>query len=159
VLTGRDDGQVTLLIIGYLLVAAVLIVIGVDVSAAFLARRALSSVADAAAISAAQQVDRAALYAGNAPACGAALPVDATAAARAVDATVRDDLPDLRRMFAYVSPPETTAAGGEVGVRLSGQASLPFGRVVAVLLPGRTPGVSITVTTHAESAVSGASGC
>jgi uncharacterized membrane protein len=159
VLSGRDDGQLTLLVIGYLLMAVLLILVGVDVSAAFLARRSLSSVADAAALSAAQQVDRAALYAGAAPDCGTALPVDATAAERAVDASVDDDLPDLHHEFTDLGPPETTVAGGEVAVRLSGRAALPFEHVLALLLPGHAPGVPITVTAHAESAVSGAAGC
>jgi uncharacterized membrane protein len=159
VLTGRDEGQLTLLIIGYMLVAALLIVIGVDVSAAFLDRRALASVADAAALSAAQQIDRDAVYAGVSPACGSALPVDTDAAAGAVDASVSDDLPDLHRMFTDIAPPQTTVAGGQVAVRMTGQASLPFGHVIALLLPGHAQEVPITVTAHAESAVSGAAGC
>src|SRR4051794_15481915 len=153
-LTRRDDGQLTLLVIGYAAIAAVLVVIGVDVSAAFLARRQLSSVADAAALAAAQEVDRAAVYTGAGPVCGGSLPVDAAAAADAVDAAVADDLPDLGRMFARVDAPQTSAAGGVVTVRISGAASVPFGQVIARLLPGRPAAVPIVVTAHAESAVS-----
>lgn len=157
-LTRNDDGQLTLLVIGYAFLALVLVIVGVDVSAAFLARRELSSVADAAAIAAAQQVDRTAVYAGADRACSP-LPVDASAAGAAVEAAVADDLPELERIFVRLDPPQTTAAGGAVSIRLSGDAHLPFGRVIGLLLPGRPTSVPVAVTAHAESAVSGADGC
>ena len=52
-----DAGQLTLLIIGFTALATLLILVGVDVSKVFLARRALSSAADAAALAAAQSVN------------------------------------------------------------------------------------------------------
>jgi uncharacterized membrane protein len=158
VLTKTDDGQLTLLVIGYAFLALVLVLVGVDVSAAFLARRQLSSVADAAALTAAQQVDRAAVYAGDNPACSA-LPVDTSAAGAAAGSAVADAIPELERSFVRVDPPQTTAAAGVVTVRLSGAASMPFGRIVRLLLPGRSSSVPITVISHAESAVSAADGC
>src|SRR4051794_41470556 len=77
-----DEGQLTLLIIGFVAIAAVLIVIGVDASKVFLAQRALSSAADAAALSASQAVDKVAIYAGTGGGCGGLLPLDDAEAAR-----------------------------------------------------------------------------
>ena len=77
-----DEGQLTLLIIGFVAIAAVLIVIGVDASKVFLAQRALSSAADAAALSASQAVDKAAIYAGTGGRCGGLLPLDDVEASR-----------------------------------------------------------------------------
>lgn len=59
----RDDGGSVLpLLLVFGLVAGCLAVAGIDVSAAFLARRELANLADGAALAAAQAVDEAALY-------------------------------------------------------------------------------------------------
>lgn len=155
----EDEGQITLLLIGYAAVALVLVVVGVDVSAVFLARRALASVADAAALDAAQQVDRTAVYGGALGGCGTALPLDADAArVRATD-VVADDAADLRSAFRRLDPADVSVDGGTVTVHLSGRAKVPFGRLLAALVPGHDDGaVDIDVTAHARSPVS-ATGC
>jgi uncharacterized membrane protein len=154
-----DDGSLTVLIIGFTFIAAVLVVIGVDVSKVFLARRALSSVADAAALAAAQEVDRAAVYAGAAG-CGGVLPIDPETAGQQVNASVADDLADLRQSFAVVQPPVADVAAGTVTVRLTGDVAVPFGRVLALLDPGRADGrVHVAVTASAESPVTAPGGC
>jgi uncharacterized membrane protein len=154
-----DDGQLTVLIIGYTFLAAVLIVVGVDVSKVFLARRALSSVADAAALAAAQAADRAAVYAGDAG-CGGVLPIDQAAAAQQVEASLVDDLADLRQTFAVVGTPVVDVVTGTVTVHLEGDVAVPFGRVLALLDPGRADGrVHVAVTASAESPVTAPGGC
>jgi uncharacterized membrane protein len=154
-----DDGQLTVLIIGYTSLLAALIVVGIDVSKVFLARHALSSVADAAALAAAQAADRAAVYAGDAG-CGGVLPIDPAAAAEQVDASLADDLADLRQTFVVVSPPETYVATGTVTVHLEGDVAVPFGRILALLDPGRADGrVHVSVTASAESPVTAQGGC
>jgi uncharacterized membrane protein len=151
VLTARDEGSVMLLVIGYTAIAALLIVVGIDVSKVFLAQRALSSAADAAALAASQEVDRAALYAGEGRCTS--LPVDADAARRAVEASVADAAAGLRATFVALAPPEVDSAGGIVHVQLHGEVVVPFGRVVEVLLPGH-PGGRIGVAAGASAASS-----
>ena len=154
-----DDGQLTVLVIGYTFLAAVLIVVGIDVSKVFLARRALSSVADAAAIAGAQAADRAAVYAGDA-ACGGVLPLDPATADEQVQAALADDLADLRQTFALVGTPVVDVVTGTVTVHLEGDVAVPFGRVLALLDPGRADGrVHVSVTASAESPVSAPGGC
>ncbi len=157
---GRDDGQLTLLVIGFCLVAATLVVVAVDVSKVFLARRALSSVADSAALQAAQALDREAIYAGRAGGCGSLLPLDPAAVRQSVWSAVDDDLADLRQTFAAVEPPAVDVAAGTVTVRLTGQVAVPFGRVLALLLPGHPDGrVAVGVTASAQSPLTTPGGC
>ena len=155
-----DDGSLTLLVIGYAALLALLIVIGVDVSKVFLARRALSSAADAAALTAAQSVDRQALYDGTAGGCGGLLPLDPDGAAQSVALTIEDDLADLRHTFATVDPPGVEVSGGSVTVHLSGDVGVPFGRALSLLLPGHDDGrVHVDVTSTAQSPVTSPGGC
>jgi uncharacterized membrane protein len=154
-----DEGQLTVLIIGYTFLLSVLVVVGVDVSKVFLARRALSSVADAAALAAAQAADRAAIYAGAAG-CGGVLPIDSTAATQQVDASLSDDLADLEHTFAVVQPADVLVANGTVTVHLTGDVEVPFGRVLTLLDPSRQNGlVHVAVTAAAQSPISAPGGC
>ena len=52
-----DDGALTLLVIGFTAIAALLVVVTASASSVYLARRELVSTVDAAAVAAAQQVD------------------------------------------------------------------------------------------------------
>lgn len=154
-----DDGSLTVLVIGFTFILAVLIVVGIDVSKVFLARRSLSSVADAAALAAAQAADRAAIYAGAAG-CGGVLPLDPTTAAQQVDASLADDLADLQQTFAEVQPPDVTVVNGRVTVHMSGDVKVPFGRVLSLLDPERADGrVHVAVSATAESPITAPGGC
>jgi uncharacterized membrane protein len=151
-LTRADDGSLTLLVIGYTLIAAVLIVVGVDVSKVFLAQRALSSTADAAALAGAQAVDRTAIYADGADCSG--LPVDPSSAQDAVDVSVRDAADNLRSTFVSLSDPVVRMDSGSVQVQLRGQVTVPFGGVLAVLLPDHPDGrVEVSAASAAASAL------
>lgn len=57
-----DDGVLTLLVIGFTFLAALMLVVATSASAVFLARRDLVSTVDAAAVAAAQQLDADVLY-------------------------------------------------------------------------------------------------
>lgn len=155
-----DDGQLTLLIIGFVAIAAMLVIVGVDASKVFLAQRALSSAADAAAISAAQAVDKDAIYAGTGGGCGGLLPLDpAEAQQRAERAVAEQDL-GLRSTFAALDDPQADVSGGTVAVHLSGRVALPFGRVLGLLVPGHSDGqVQVDTTSHAQSPLSVPGGC
>jgi hypothetical protein len=162
VLTDRsaDEGSILVLVIGYTALAAILLIVGVDLSSVFLARRALSSTTDSAALAAAQGIDRSRLYDGPGLDCGESLPL---ARGRAVDlatAAVNDDRPGLRRTFRSVEAPQVTVAGGTVGVRVAGEVRMPFSRVVSWLDPASDDGaIRISATSHARSPVTGPAGC
>lgn len=57
-----DGGTITVLVVGFTAILLLLVVVIVDVSVVVLARRGAASAADGAAITAAQQLDQAALY-------------------------------------------------------------------------------------------------
>jgi hypothetical protein len=155
-----DDGQLTLLIIGFVAIAAVLVVAGVDASKVFLAQRALSSAADAAALAAAQAVDKDAVYAGTAGGCGGLLPLDGGEAGRRATSAVEDQTSSLHSTFATLDAPQTDVSGGTVAVHLSGRLGLPFGHILAVLVPGHDDGrVRVDVVAHAQSPLSVPGGC
>lgn len=155
-----DDGSLTLLIIGFVAIAATLVIVGIDASKVFLARRALSSAADAAAIAAAQAADRNAIYTGQAGGCGDLLPLDADGASSLAQQSVAAGTADLRHTFDTLDPPDTTVRDGVVSVHLSGQVAVPFGRVLALLLPDHPDGrVTVDVTSHAQSPLTAPGGC
>jgi hypothetical protein len=155
-----EEGQLTLLIIGFVAIAAVLIVVGVDASKVFLAQRALSSAADAAALSAAQAVDKQAIYAGTGGGCGGLLPLDDVEAASRAASAVDDQADSLHSTFATLDAPQTEISAGTVAVHLSGQVALPFGHILALLVPGHDDGrVEVQATSHAQSPLSAPGGC
>jgi hypothetical protein len=155
-----DDGQLTLLIIGFVAIAALLVIVGADASKVFLAQRALSSAADAAALDASQAVDKQAIYAGTAGGCGGLLPLDDAEAAHRAALAVDDEAASLRNTFATLGAPQTSVSGGTVAVHLSGRVAVPFGHVLALLLPGHDDGrVQIDATSHAQSPLSAPGGC
>jgi Putative Flp pilus-assembly TadE/G-like len=154
-----DGGSITVLVIGYVAIALLLIVAGIDASKVFLAQRALSSAADSAALAAAQGVDTHALYTGSGIRCGSILPLDAARAGDLAANALDDDAPGLRHTFVDLSDPQTSVTGGDVSVRLSGQVAVPFGKVLGWLVPSYPDGrVPVTETAHATSPVAGG-GC
>ena len=147
-LTSRDEGSLTLLVIGYTLIAALLVVVGVDVSKVFLAQRSLSSAADAAALTGAQAIDRASIYHGSTTCTE--LPVDVDQATVAARASLDDAADGLRQSFEELSSPVVDVAGGTVRVSLHGEVSVPFGRVLSLLLPDH-PGGRVGVSADAAA--------
>jgi hypothetical protein len=122
-----DDGSILPLIIGYVAIAAALIVIGVDVSKVYLARRALGAAADSAALAATGGVDQHAVYDGRGVPCGHPLPLAPSDAAQRAAASIRDARTNLRHTMVAVGPPRTTVRGGAVSVVLTASVRVPFG--------------------------------
>ena len=58
----REDGQTSLLIVGFFLVAVLMVVVVVDASAAYLRRQRLDSLADGAALAAAEALQEEVVY-------------------------------------------------------------------------------------------------
>ena len=121
---GDDEGTVLLLTLGLSVVLLLLVAVVVDVSAVVLAKRGVSSVADGAAVAAAQQPDRRAVDA-RPDALAHHLPLDAVAV-RGVVATYQEDaddsLPGLR-LLARVEGAEDE----EAVVDAFRTVTLPFG--------------------------------
>lgn len=142
-----DAGTIMVLVIFFALIIAGLITVVVDVSTVFLARRELQSVADGAAISAAQQADFATVYGGQ---VGVAIPLsDAD-----VEAYVADYVDDPARLpHECHAVPDIAAAvpdGRTVTVELSCKAPLPFVQLVSQMW---SDGVTIHVYAQARAVV------
>ena len=155
---GRDDGSLTVLIIGYAGIAVLLVVIGIGASKLFLAQRAMSSATDSAAIAAERAVAVRRIYADGLR-CGQPVPLNDSAAQRDADLSVNDQRDDLRHTFTSVGRPAVSLRAGTVTVQLSGIVTVPFGRAIGWLLPGHADGqFRVTETSHATSPVAGG-GC
>jgi uncharacterized membrane protein len=140
----RDDsGQLTLLVVFYGLIAAMLVMVVIDVSKVFLAKRSLAAAADGSALAAAQAIDRAAFYL-NGP--GTELRLDETAAADAVSRYLEQSGLSGRFEALSFAPPQLSADGRTITVRLHCRVALP--------LPGVFTGqsrVELNATASAQS--------
>ena len=121
-----DDGTITVLVLGFTAILLVLVAIVVDVSAVVLARRGAASAADGAAVAAAQQLDRAALYANG---LDGAIPLEPQAVAAVVEqyaADARAGQPGL------TLEPSVDADGTTATVVARREIALPFTGWLAV---------------------------
>ena len=137
-----DAGQLMLLVLAYVGIAAALIGVVVDASAVFLAQRSLSASADGAALAAAQTLDEARVYGAAGPL--AQLPLtDAQVAAAARDHLVAEG---AGQRFPGLGV--TTGTDGAVAtVTLRAAVGLPFsGAILGVRGP-----VPLAVTARARS--------
>jgi hypothetical protein len=156
VVEDHERGSITVLIIGFTAIAMALIVAGVDISKVFLAERALSSAADAAAVDAAQGVDTDRVYDGPDLRCGEALPLDPARAAAMARESVGERSPDLARSFKQLDPPDATVEGRTVTVAMRGEVRVPFGRLLKFLGIANDDGaVPVRASAHAASPVAG----
>lgn len=139
----RDSGQITVLVIGLFAFAILLIVGGVDVTAAHLARVRLVDTADAAALDAADALDQGGAYRHG---IGDSVTVS--------DATVQ------QAVAGYLAARPVPAGIEAIGVERS--SGTPDGRTAVVVLTGRavlpmTGGVlaalgrSVTITVEAKA--------
>lgn len=139
-----EDGQVLLLVIGFVVIVALLVTVVANASTAFLARRSLSAWADGAATAAAQSVDEGAVYGGR---VGQALPLSAARARAAVAGyAVRNGLPGRFEGF-EVAAVEVDPGAGTVRVALATSVDLAFANVVSARW---ADGVPITATATAR---------
>lgn len=133
-----DSGTVLVLVLGFAGILVALVAVVVDVSAVVLAKRAVASAADGAALSAAQAADLDALYAQG---LGDQVPLS---------------LPEARRrVAAYEAQARGAQPGLALGVRVEGSTAVVTGtRTVA--LPLRLPGVApvrVTAVARAQAPV------
>jgi hypothetical protein len=140
----RDSGQVTLLILGFTLVAAMLIVGTVAVTSVQLSRMRLLDAADGAALDAADSLDASAYERG----LGAAVPVsDATVRSTAEAYLAERPLP-VGMLGWQVASGTGSPDGQSAVVRLVGEAELPL---VGGVLRGLGGSVTLTVESTARS--------
>ncbi|MGV1008997.1 MAG: pilus assembly protein TadG-related protein [Dermatophilaceae bacterium] len=139
----RDRGQITVLVIGLFALAILLIVGGIDVTAAHLARVRLVDTADAAALDAADALDQALAYHRG---IGDSVTVsDSTVRQSVAGYLAARPLPGGVEAVA-VDPSSGTPDGQSVVVVLTGRAVLPMtGGVLAAL------GRSVTITVEARA--------
>lgn len=115
----RDErGSVLLLGIGMIVVGILAVAVAVDVSAAFLQRRALMSLGDSAALAGAQSIDLDSYYANGASIGTRLSPVAVASAARRQVGIARGS--------DEIAIESITTDGVTVRVRLSEQLRLPF---------------------------------
>ena len=120
-----DDGTILVLLLGFVAVLLLMVAVVVNVSAVILAKRGVASATDGAAVSAAQSLDLAALYAGGLS--GGRVPVDAGEAAgrvAAYEAGAQSGQPGLQLRLARID------AGTTVVVQGVRSVELPFGRLL-----------------------------
>jgi uncharacterized membrane protein len=135
----RDDGQITLLIIGFVMIVVLLVGVVANASKAFVYRRSLASWADGAAVAAAQNVAEDVVYAGPAL---EDLPISADGARAAVAGYVgRHGLAERFEQFDSSVVVDPTAATVTVAFR----ARMPFA------LAGEVGGVTITAEATATA--------
>lgn len=120
-----DDGTVLVLVLGFTMVLVLMVGVVVNVSAAVLARRAVASAADGAAVAAAQALDTEQLYANGL--AGERLPLSPAGAQQRVaayGAQVAATQPGLRLTV--------TVAGGTASVLAVREVRLPFSRLLGL---------------------------
>jgi uncharacterized membrane protein len=135
-----DDGQITVLIIGFVVIVVLAVGVVANASKAFVYRRSLASWADGAAIAAAQAVAEDVVYAGPTM---ETLPISATEARRVVDEYVASNGLGHRftglRVEVGVDPEANTVTvefGARVPLVLSGNAaSIPVSAAATATAP------------------------
>lgn len=148
----RDDGSVLLLTLGYAVVALLLVTVVAGASSVHLQRKQLLAVADAAALDAADAVDRAAYY----EALESGEDLDAVPL---TDATVREaaaasvaSSPAAARMAGVRLGPRTGTPDGETAVvELTAVARLP---IVSPVLETWSGGIPLRVESRARAPLS-----
>ncbi|MGF1647411.1 MAG: pilus assembly protein TadG-related protein [Kineosporiaceae bacterium] len=143
-----DEGSVLLLTLGYAVLALLVVTVVAGASSVYLQRKQLLAVADAAALDAADAVDRPGYYAAlEAGADLTAVPLtDATVRDAAVDAVAAS--PAAARTGARVAPGTGTPDGTTSVVVLTGRARLP---VVSPVLETWSEGIRLAVRAEATA--------
>jgi hypothetical protein len=140
-----DDGQITVLAIGYALIAFLLVAVVADVAAVHLARSQLTDVAEAAALDAADALADEA-YAGGL--AGTAVPVTDEGVRRQAVRYLAAYRPTSRLGPVRLATGTGTQDGESATVVLVGQVRLP---VAAFVVASWSGGVSVTATSTARA--------
>lgn len=155
--TGSGDrGQVTPLILVYLLVVFLMVTVAADAAAVHLQRNRLVSLADAAALDAADALDTELFYrsgAGTTDRDGSGVvPVSDGTVRESVAAFLQAAQPAGRFEELTVVEPTGTPDGRAVEVTLSARARLP---ILAVVVAAWSDGITVTVTSRARAVAPG----
>lgn len=148
-MTARDDrGQISVLLLGYALIVLAVVLTAASATAVHLARHRLMSVADGAALDAADALDRHRFYAevgGAGPAPDRVVSLSAASVRSSVTAylAAAADGPDDVR----ITDPTGSPDGSTAEVTLTTTVRLPL---VSSLL-GRGSGMQVTVTSRARA--------
>ena len=137
-----DEGQLLLLVLGYTLIAGLLVTVVVNLSTTYLHRRSLVAAADGAALSAANQPDLARIYAG----AGEVLPLSESGARAAVRQYARDG--ELAERFDGFRVVGVDTDGQTVTVTLGATVRMPF---LNLLSAGYAEGYPLRATARATS--------
>lgn len=140
----RESGQVTLLILGFTLVAAILIVGTVAVTSVQLSRMRLLDAADGAALDAADSLDESAYKRG----VGESVPVSNETVQATAQRYVADRPLPVGMLAWQVAQGTGSPDGHSAVVRLVGEADLPM---VGGVLRGLGGSVTLTVESTAHS--------
>lgn len=135
----QDDGQITLMIIGFVMIVVLAIGVVANASKAFVYRRSLSSWADGAAIAAAQSVAEDVVYAGETV---DVLPISAVDARRVVDEYV------IRNRLANRFDDLSVAVGVDPA---AATVTVEFGVRVPLVLSGDAAGIPISAAATATA--------
>lgn len=141
-----EDGQLSLLVLGFTVIALTLVIGGAAVTSVHISRMRLLDAADTAALDAADE-DVAGVYASG---IDDVVPVTDASVRRTAEETLSSrDLPNGLLSW-QVAPGTVAADGGTAVVRLSGEADLPL---VGGLLRGLGSSVTVTVESRAQARV------
>jgi uncharacterized membrane protein len=140
-----ESGQLTPLVIGFAVIVLLAVTVVANASNAFLHRRSLSSWADGAAVTAAQQVAEQVVYSGH---LGDALPIaEDQALTTVLDYAARNGLTERFEGFSVVLV-DVNDATGAVTVELAARVPLLWANEVTA---GFTGGIPVTARTTAVS--------
>lgn len=143
----RERGSISLLTLGLVLVAGMLVVVGVDITAVQLARTQLWDAADAAALDASDQVDEATLMAAG---LHEQVPLTDGGVSEAASRHLRDERrPHLVTSW-WLGPGTGSPDGSTAVVTVTGHVRLPMVGAVVEAFGG---GVDVTVTSRARARV------
>lgn len=149
---GGDTGQVMPLILVYLLVVFLMVTVAADAAAVHLQRNRLVSLADAAALDAADALDTELFYRIGAGTGGAVrsgvVPVSDDTVRDSVDAFLLASPPAGRFEGLTVTDPTGSPDGRAVQVTLSARARLP---ILSVVVAPWSDGIPLTVTSRARA--------
>ena len=144
-LTTRDDGQLSILVVGFFVIVSVLVLGGIDVTAAQLTRVRLLDAADAIALDAADALDESGAY--DRGLDGSVAVSAATVREAAAESLAARPFPS--GIVAWgLSPGTGSPDGASAVVALTGTANLPISGPILDALGGE---VTITVTSRARA--------
>ncbi|WP_426566062.1 pilus assembly protein TadG-related protein [Angustibacter sp. McL0619] len=144
---GSDDGQISLLILGYLVLAFALVTVVVDAASVHLAHTQLIDAADAAALDAADALAEPDVYGGGLP-DARAVPLTDLAVHRQAALYLSAYPPPRRLEDVALASGTGTSDGASATVALTGRVRLPIAGFVVV---GFTGGVSVHASSTARA--------